>query len=632
MRQFGLRRYIYFLVLIFFLFLITIFLYVKFDSVIATTSGEFKKFKVKEARHEAIAIEKVLQEVLGIKDIVGDLLKSQSLQKRVDALLSSFINEENRYVYIIYQDKNGNFRYLADGSLNEDEKGFIGQKFFPLKEREWKRAFARRSATFFMQENIDNLWITLLYPLGIGTSSQAFLVFDVSTSAYKKIERVLGQLKSFLEYLLTFFVATFVVIILLYIFMYLEYRKSFIDPLTGVYNRNFLKKIEKSIELDKIALAMIDLDYFKNINDTYGHAIGDQVLKTIAKAINSNIRADDILIRYGGEEFLLILKKEGNVDFTNFIDRIRHIINSTPIKTNSKVLHITASIGFNLVPQTDKNLMEAIKKADIKLYQAKHNGRNRVEIYDAKEAQEGYLDFAKISDLIQKRKVLLYFQPIVRLSDRKVLKYEALARLEDEDGTIYLPYQFLPAIIQTNTYRDFTKQVLEQAFQAIEHYRIEISVNFNKSDLMDDEYFGTIKDALQKHHRLAHLLTFELLEGEELKLDETLIISRIRYLKAAGCRLALDDFGRGYSNLGYFLTIAPDILKIDGGIVKELTNSENAKKIVRGITIFCKTMKIEVVAEFVENEEIAKLLQSMGIEYAQGYLFGKPCPLTSLNA
>ncbi len=632
MRYVGLKKYLYFLILIFIMFLLTAFLYIKFDQVLQTTSDEFQNLKVHEIEHNALSISRILRFLVGdLSSSSGDILKilrkNDLLRHTIDTLLSAFINDENRYVYIVYEDKGHNFRYLADGSMDKKERGFFGQKFFPLQEKKWQKAFNLDRTTIFMQESIDNLWITMLAPLHIFKNIKSFLVIDLSTMAYKNVKSIFLKLKHFLKYLIIFFIAIFLLIATLYFFLYREYRRTFLDPLTGAYNREFLTQLEKNIDLQKYIVAMIDLDYFKLINDLYGHDVGDEMLKKIAKTIINTISYKDILIRYGGDEFLLLLQKDKKEDFKSFFDRLHRNINETALSLrDSSTLKTTSSIGINLMPNLEESLSDAIKKADMELYRAKNSGRNRFKFYETQDRKVGgYISFNKISQLVKEGNIELHFQPIYNFRTKQIDRYEALARLRDGD-TLYLPHQFLIAIFQTNVYREFAKQVVRQAFEVIKKERVVISINFNKSDFLDEEYFKTIKELIERNKSYRQFLILELLENEELKIDDEKILDKIKYFQRIGCKIALDDFGSGYSNFNYFLTLEPDIIKLDGSLIRQLDTNPNAKKLIQSIVLFAKHIGIETIGECVEDEKTLQIMERLNIDGAQGYFIGKPMP------
>ena len=616
-------RYIYFLLSFVVFFLFTYILYVKFDGIIKATKNEFKNIEIHKALHNAQVIEKSMKNVF---EIDNQFLKefNEQLYNKVSKFLSNFIDEEYKYVYIVYRDSKGRFYYLADGSLDADERGEFKQPFFPLEEKRWSRAFERFEKSSFVQKKIDSLWITYLYPLFKTESARSFLVLDVSTTTFKKIESILMELKRYLKYLLLFFFVSVIFILALYIQFYLSYRKNFYDPLTGVYNRNFLSHYERVIDPKDYVVAMMDIDFFKSINDVYGHQVGDEVLKKVARLLMLYLRKSDMVIRYGGEEFLLLIKNDDN--FQHIIERLLRTIDTTPIVVDQKVIHVTVSIGVNDETERERNLTQAIKKADMQLYKAKQEGRNKI-VYSSHRKDQHHVDFDKITKLIDGGNVVLYYQPIVKLGvSEGVAKFEALARLQDGDKLIY-PNHFLDIILKTNYYVDFTQAVLQKAFQAIKEHHVEISVNLKKSDFLNDKLFFAVEKEIKRNKEIAQYLLLEILEDEQIDLEDERFFQRVKVLRYYGCKIALDDFGSGYSNLGYFISFLPDFIKIDGKIIKKLTNNDRARLIVRSIVVFSRILGIQTVAEFVDNKTSAKMLMQFGVDYAQGYYFAKPSPL-----
>ncbi|MRI83116.1 MAG: hypothetical protein C6I00_01720 [Nitratiruptor sp.] len=618
----DLKKYLYFLGAILLFILFTLILYYKFDQIISLTKRQFLHLKIKDARHSAKVVEETMaREFPKVKEPTA--YPKEALE-RLNAFLSSFIDEEYRYVYIIYQDEEKFFRYLADGSIDPKDRGEFTQKFFPLEEERWRQIFALQKPAYLTQGQIDSLWITYLYPLPLFEHHPTFLVMDISTKAYKHVNTILQNLKHYLESVIIFFGIVFLLILGLYFLIYKENKRNLIDPLTQVYNRNFLKKIEESIQLDQVAVAMIDIDYFKRVNDMYGHHIGDRVLQEVAKIIQQNIRKEDMLIRYGGEEFLLIARKESSDGVRRMIGRIHAMVESTPIKIDGHTINVTLSIGLNEIPHIDKNIFEAIKKADMKLYQAKHNGRNRIEILAPESAKEDpLLSFEKITELIINKQIEIHYQPVYNLKDPSKLFFEALARLKDGDRLIY-PGSFLPIIARTNYYIDFNVALLEQVFETIERERATISINFRKSDFLDSKLSRIIEEIISQNRELAQYLIFEILEDEEIRGSDNAFFERIKQLKHYGVRIAIDDFGSGYANLHYFLHISPDIIKIDGGIIRQLKTNSKARAIVKSIVIFSRYIHASTVAEFIEDQETLQIIRRLGIEYAQGYFLAKP--------
>ncbi|MRJ03151.1 MAG: bifunctional diguanylate cyclase/phosphodiesterase [Epsilonproteobacteria bacterium] len=618
----DLRKYLYFLIAILIFILFISILYYKFDRIISLTREEFIGIKIKDARHSAQVIEAMVEREVG--QVEGPSQLEDSTIQWLNGFLSTFIDEEYRYVYLIYEDEKGYFRYLADGSLDSEDRGEFGQKFFPLEEATWRETFDRGTPHYFSQQKIDTLWITYLYPLPVLERYKTFLVMDISTKAYKSIDGILQNLKHYLEHLLIFFGGISLLTLGLYFLIYKENRRNFIDPLTQVYNRNFLKRIENSIPLDQVAVAMIDIDYFKNVNDAYGHHIGDRVLQEVARIIQKNIRKEDILIRYGGEEFLLIAQKGSREGIRKMLSRIHAMVENTPIQVDQDSINVTLSIGLNEIPEVDQNIFDAIKRADMKLYQAKHNGRNRIEILSQETGHDDILlSFEKITELIIEKQIEIHYQPIYNLRNPSIVIYEALARLRDGTKLIY-PGSFLPIISRTNYYIDFTTALLQEVFDVIRRERVTLSINFKKSDFLDTKLSRIIESIVLEHRELTQYLIFEILEDEEVKMSDEHFFQRIRRLKQYGLRIAIDDFGSGYSNLHYFLHISPDIVKIDGGIIRQLKENSRAQEIVRSIAIFTENIGATTVAEFIEDEETLQLVKRLGVEYGQGYYLGKP--------
>jgi diguanylate cyclase (GGDEF)-like protein len=625
----DLKKYLYFLVSILAFILFTALLYYKFDQIIALTKEQFVHIKLKDAAHGANVIQNyLLQEFEGTQNVLAQMEKDLDKREKIDKFLSGFIDDEYRYVYLIYKDAKGFFRYFADGSLDPEERGDFGQKFFPLEEKLWQEIFEAGQSRYFSQQKIDSLWITYLLPIHLPGADPIFLVMDISTKAYARIETILKNLKHYLEYVLIFFALVFIVILGLYFLIYKENRRNFIDPLTQIYNRNYLKRIENSLPLERIAVAMIDIDYFKNVNDIYGHDVGDKVLQEVARLIQRNIRKEDILIRYGGEEFLLIIRKDNPEGVRRMISRIHSVVESTPIQIDGITINVTLSIGLNEIPQADQNIFDAIKKADMKLYQAKHNGRNRIEILSNDTKRQTLISFEKISDLIINKQVEIHFQPIFDLKTREIFYFEALARLKDGEELIF-PGNFLPIISKTNYYIDFNVVLLEKVFELVRRHEVSIGINFKKSDFLDTKLFAMIEEIVVKHEKFASYLVFEILEDEEVKITDEGFFDRIKRLKRYGIKIAIDDFGSGYSNIHYFLHISPDIVKIDGGIVKQVVNNERAREIIKSIAIFSRYIKSVTIAEFIEDEQTLEILKKLGVKFGQGFYLSRP--VTSLS-
>ncbi len=387
----GIRRNIHKLLIILLgvLFVAIMWIYARFVYTMYTTFDNVRDIEIQNISETAGTIDKNIRLYVG--DIKTDLylfLKNNpEMRKRLNRLLSIYVNREIRYVYVIRKDKRGAYRYLLDGSKPKRERGAFNQIFIPLKVSLWKRCFSTGKDVYATQNNIRVLWITYLHPLIFHKKMQGVLVLDVSTLAYEKLRETLIPLKRYLKYLLLFVLLVVVVTTTELLLFVRERKTGRVDALTQLYNRSYLRDQEKSINLKTIAVAMADIDHFKVINDTYGHQIGDAVLKNIAKRLTMYTRADDIVIRYGGEEFVIIFKNYRGMEDQNEADnivevakRVQRQVSMNPIRVSGLKIRVTISMGLDPFTFKRSSLMESIIIADKMLYKAKQNSRNRVEV------------------------------------------------------------------------------------------------------------------------------------------------------------------------------------------------------------------------------------------------------------
>ncbi len=353
-------------------------LYLQFASVIKQTNQEVYQIELSRATTLSTKISRYIKKEAPNGFI--DTYKKKNLRKKLNSFLSLYITDEFKYIYMIYKDKYGSYRYLLDGSYGVD-RGEFRQKFNPLLSDLWKKSFEVKKSVYGFQNKIDGLWVTYLHPIVTNNQIQAVLALDISTREYQNLNNFLNPLYSFLRVFL-FVLVVIVLIIFIQTYMFYKVRKkSIIDPLTRLYNRNYLKEIWNKVNLEKIAILMVDIDFFKKINDAHGHFIGDMVISSVAKRLINETRLEDRVIRYGGEEFLIFLKwPKDDDEVLQIANRILTKISSESIRVDEDLnIFLTVSIGVNLNPAKSKSLKGAIDVADKMLYQAKKNGRNRVE-------------------------------------------------------------------------------------------------------------------------------------------------------------------------------------------------------------------------------------------------------------
>lgn len=532
--------------------------------------------------------------------------------------------EEIKYLYLLYRGKDGKFRFLLDATTNLDEKAEFNQKFDPETDI-WNKAYDTKSVQIVKQKELQTLWVTIAYPLVKNGEVIAVLGADFSYKVYIKIVDTMRPLEQ-----LYFYVSTFMMIMLIlaYILIFLYYKtrkKSFIDPLTKVYNRQYLSEFLETTSLKDYHLMMIDLDHFKRVNDTFGHNAGDEVLISVVQKIKSQVRQEDVLVRFGGEEFLLLVYKKELKDSIAVAQRIRKSVMNSIIESENNQIKMTLSIGINPFPYYAKNIEEAIKIADEQLYIAKASGRNRIEVFDKDNINHNSTS-KRISDIqsaLDENRIKCAFQPILSSKTKKILKYEILLRLINKEGKIILSNEFLSHIRHTQVYINLTRFVIDTAINVLKKNSFKLAINLDIQDILNDDIVNLLKDRFMNEAELAQRLTIEILEHEKITNFE-LIKEKIFLLKKMGFVIALDNFGSSHSNYSQLINLDIQILKIDGSIIKDIDKGIKAYNILKTIISFAKSMNIRTVAEHVETQEEFKILCELEIDYLQGYYLGRP--------
>jgi len=540
--------------------------------------------------------------------------------------LELFTSKEVKYIYILQKDKDQKFRFLLDAS-KQDKANFY-QKF-DVKDNAYQKIYTTHKAQIIYQKNIQNLYLTYLYPIILHHSVVAIISVDISIKFKHDIANIMSSFKIFFKFLIILIFLLIVVIIFYIFYYYFSRKKLFLDPLTKIFNRNYLEEISSLLRLENYAIAMLDLDKFKTINDIYGHKCGDYVLAKSAKIITESLRNDDIVIRFGGEEFLILLHVRGDArSAISMCERIRKNIENTTFIFDEQEIYVRISIGLNTHPVEAKYLDEAIKLADKKLYIAKRNGRNQVvsslknnmNILNEDKQQK---DISYVKQALLQKNVVCYFQPIYDVKIKKIIKHEALVRIIDNDGTIISPVYFLPNIAHTNIHFKLTKEIFRICFETAKEQNQPISININYSDLINKDIENMIIDNLKNNYELASKITFEILESDEIDNIE-LFIEKIKTLHTLGCTISIDDFGSGYSNFKTVLDMEADYLKIDGTLIKNIDKDEKSYKVVKNIIQFAKDAQMKTIAEFVHSKEVYDKLVLLDVDFLQGYYISEP--------
>ncbi len=408
------------------------------------------------------------------------------------------------------------------------------------------------------------------------------------------------------------------------------YKLLYTDNLTKFPNRAKLIEELQTNNLVLEAVCLLNINSFKEVNDFFGHKVGDAILIDVAKLIYESIKKE-------GNHIKLYKFPSDNYCITNtkncqesFIELIKNIIESVYKKVFIFELYeidirITAGISFS-------NKNNKLITADIALQSAKKDHKDYLVFYDEldkfQEYENNMLWTKKLKSAFINDNIEVYFQPLVNNKTLKVDKYECLVRLIDEDGRVVAPYFFLDISKKSNQYTKLTKIVLEKSFQKFENLPFEFSVNISYEDIENPDFLDFIKELLKKYN-ISNKVVFEILEDESIK-NYNLLISFVDEVKALGCKVAIDDFGSGYSNFEHLLKMNIDYLKIDASLIKNIATNENSYKITKTIIEFAKNLNLKTIAEFVENEEIFNIVRSLGADYSQGYFFSAPISIPNV--
>ncbi len=406
-------------------------------------------------------------------------------------------------------------------------------------------------------------------------------------------------------------------------------KNSYItDSLTGVKNRQAFSEDIKKIE--EPALILVNIDRFQYINDYYGINIGDSVLKKVAEILsNFNINGlEKETYRVGGDDFgILYSRKSISDDIYTICKKLYDYIDKADINVCDIDFYISVAIGAST---KDDKLFET---ADMALEYAKQSTRSHIAVFnkDIDNSEE----IAKNINLIKnikksiskdiKSTIIAHFQPIMNLHTNKIDHYEALARLYGVDNKMLLPSEFLNVIKMVKLSGILTIEMLKQTLEETKNNDFEFGINITANDILDEVESKKILNILKDSGSRTKQIIFEILESEEITNYER-ISEFIKDVKKLGAKVAIDDFGSGYSNLEKTLNLDIDFLKIDGSLIKKLDYDKNAELIVETIVSFSKKAGFKTIAEFVYNNDILNKVRELGVDYAQGYYIGRPSP------
>ncbi len=407
------------------------------------------------------------------------------------------------------------------------------------------------------------------------------------------------------------------------------------DSLTGLINRNTLaenlsSELERAETLDRsIAVLFLDLDKFKEVNDLLGHHAGDRVLREVVKRMNGVAPAGSTLARWGGDEFVLVHRLDAAAQPATVIgDRLRRTI-SEPVNIGQETVHVGASVGIAIYPDHGRTADELIRAADMAMYAAKQDGRDRVRTFDpslADALSSRHILEQALREAIDRGSMRLMFQPIVSAQSWRCETLEALLRWDHPTLGTISPAVFIPLAERTGEIVAIGRWVLHEACMAAAAWQGDpapaVSVNVSVAQVVSGSLIDDVRAALAASGLDPHRLELEVTESLFAGDFERTAIPTLEALRALGLRISLDDFGTGFSSLGYLRTLPIDTIKIDQSFVQLMHG--DTRSIIEAMQSIARAFDLTVVAEGVETADQAAALGAMGVHFLQGYYFARP--------
>ncbi|MBE0515008.1 bifunctional diguanylate cyclase/phosphodiesterase [Sulfurimonas sp.] len=404
-----------------------------------------------------------------------------------------------------------------------------------------------------------------------------------------------------------------------------EYRNKlfsryFTDHLTNLPNTYKLRN--DLDELKEFSLVVFNIDNFQMINNFYGYIVGDYVIEKVGKYLQENIPQHHIY-KLSGDEFAFIIDKEiGFYELKDYLDELYEKIKNITIEYQD----ISIYVDFTLASSANIDSKNIFSKVSMALKYAKEIGAKYWIYEDRMNFENEYERNLKLSgivrDAVENSRIVPYFQAIVDTQTLKIEKYECLARLIDRNGKILSPTLFIPVAKKIKVYKIVTKAIIDKSFETFENSEFEFSINLSIEDIMSSEIFNFIVQKL-KSSNASRRVIFELLESDAVE-DFKKVERFISEVKRYGARIAIDDFGSGYSNFGYLMRMNADFIKIDGSLVQDIDVDRNALFIVETIVEFAKKLGIKTIAEYVHSSVIMDIVKKLGVNYSQGYYIDEP--------
>ncbi len=413
------------------------------------------------------------------------------------------------------------------------------------------------------------------------------------------------------------------------------------DELTGLPNRSYMmhKLADRlaTAEVNDVAVLFVDVDQFKVVNDSLGHEVGDQLIREVARRLSSALRDDDVLARFGGDEFVVMLRGEP----VDVAERLRRAVHP-PVTIDEHDLYVTASIGYSTNYEVGMSPNDMLRDADAAMYRAKARGRDCVEAFEAGSHVTGVKALKTTGELrrgIERGEIVPYYQPIVDLPSGRIQGYEVLCRWLHPDRGLLPPGEFLPLAEESGLLTELGNRILRDSLSQLAAWQAAalpfsdcyLSVNVGTRQLVDPGFFDTVSEALAETGTDADRVWLEITETALLS-DVKAASVALRELRSLGLHLSVDDFGTGYSSLTYLKRFPVETIKIDRSFVAGLGIEQEDSTIVEAVVRLGQSLGLSVVAEGIESPLQLNRLRELGCDKGQGYLFGRPRPAALIES
>lgn len=414
------------------------------------------------------------------------------------------------------------------------------------------------------------------------------------------------------------------------------------DPLTDLCNRRkFVEEFEKSLRTairykHNNALLFLDLDQFKDINDTSGHSAGDELLKLVAKTLKRVTRFTDLVARLGGDEFAVLMPESDDIGAVVLAQKIQTELQKIQLEYGTVKHKISTSIGIVNYPLHDATIHELMGFADLAMYKAKSSGKSTYHVFSADDQTREQLETRvfwkhKIEEALENNLFVLHFQPILNIENNIIQHYEVLIRMrEPGSGKMRMPGKFIEIAEEVGLIQSIDHFVIQQSIKKLaaqqkQGTKVKFAINLSGSVVDAPVLLPFLKRLIKKYEIDPAGLIFEVTETAAVSnLQQAKLM--MTAVKALGCQFSLDDFGVGFASFNYMRQLPIDIIKIDGIFIKDLDKNADDQLFVKALIDVAKGLGKKTIAEFVENKEILTLLRQYGVDYAQGYHIGRPEP------